>query len=131
MTFQKSIVIIVNKVLEKLNYYKISTLTIDIPDDIPEELLSKVDEYRAIHQKSSREQAIKELLNNVLSLPPYFDNMEDFQLLFAPERLKKLSPCELETLEILSNVEQAKIILASIKEADRGEAIAIEFVLEY
>jgi len=60
-------------------------------------------------------------------------NMEDFRLLLAPERLKKLkelSPGEIETLEILSNVEQARVLLSSLKEADTGETVPIESVLE-
>lgn len=49
-----------------------SMLTIDIP----EELLSQVDKYRSAHQKPSRTEAIKELLNYAFNLPPYFNDWD-------------------------------------------------------
>ncbi|MEW6619121.1 MAG: ribbon-helix-helix domain-containing protein [bacterium] len=49
-----------------------TTLTIQIPDD----LLVRVDEYCETHHKPSRDEAVKEILDDVLTLPPYFDNWD-------------------------------------------------------
>ena len=49
-----------------------TTLTIQIPDN----LLVRVDEYCKIHQKPSMSEAVREILDDVLTLPSYFDDWD-------------------------------------------------------
>jgi hypothetical protein len=50
----------------------LTTLTIQIPDA----LLVRVDEYCKIHQKPSISEAVREILDDVFTLPTYFDGWD-------------------------------------------------------
>lgn len=39
---------------------------------VPKNLLDRVDDYRFAHRKHSRAEAVRELLDYALTLPPYF-----------------------------------------------------------